>query len=344
MIVPTERRVYPATPDRDLVEAFRRHVRETGQPETFPTISTTSPPADSEGALIVLAERIPINVKLRPLRDYAPCPLCSGVKPKWKHGGTLIWCEATSAIYCIGPDCSTKAFRDRLNIARNIFRRDQKAIDDALQFESLIAGIPALVEWIDHHIPQARDLTGRHKMLRKELPEGRGRLSRSIRSGMLLDYQGPNETVVGHVSGGEFLKGTWTVDRDLEALRMILSTLWQEASSKPAAWVDALAPTVRHQKLLQARKTVGKVRAAHSKFRAGSEFLAKANLERLAKWTAHGGGPYGMRIVIAGAKAEISFGEEFCRVPFNLPPPLPLPLPEGEYGIQRIKVTGDIAA
>lgn len=108
---------FPSAPSDDLVARFRAHVRETGSPETFAQISTTKPPQD--GAVVPLALKVTIPGKRRTMGRMAPCPICSARTPKWLENGTLIWCEATRAIYCIGPECWQGLWKDVRGASRS---------------------------------------------------------------------------------------------------------------------------------------------------------------------------------------------------------------------------------
>ncbi len=99
----------------------------------------------------MLAEKISVNTALRLGGDMVPCPMCSHGKPKWKHDGSLIWCEATKAIYCIGPRCSGVTWEKRLNVARNILRQTEKARADAAALVAVAGRAPAVLGWIERH-------------------------------------------------------------------------------------------------------------------------------------------------------------------------------------------------
>lgn len=88
------------------VELFKAHVRRTGCPETYTSISTSEPPSliDAE----ILCE-FQINKKKRPERDAAPCPICRPTAPKFLSG-YLVWFPNEMCIRAVGKECGRKYY------------------------------------------------------------------------------------------------------------------------------------------------------------------------------------------------------------------------------------------
>lgn len=143
-LAPTCRSVYPDCPSSAVVAAFLEHVRLTGEPETFPTISTTRPP----DKLRVLHTPVHMPDKRRADGGRAPCPLCSPTSSKWLSRGALIWCADTAAIYAIGPRCSTGPWRQKIEIAINAFNEADQAKRDAQRLVAHLEALETKLDWI----------------------------------------------------------------------------------------------------------------------------------------------------------------------------------------------------
>ena len=95
-------------PPQWVIDAFIEHVRETGEPETFPSITTTTPPKNSPVRFI---KRLPIiDRKKRRDGQEAPCAICSPTSPKFIKNGVLAWYPEEGAIRAIGPECGDTLF------------------------------------------------------------------------------------------------------------------------------------------------------------------------------------------------------------------------------------------
>jgi hypothetical protein len=98
---------YRSRPSESVISRFLDHVRETGSPETFPTICRTTPPAESRP---IFLRRFDIDRRKRPNGDMGPCPICSPNDPKFLHGGYLVWYPDEGMIRAIGPECGDAVF------------------------------------------------------------------------------------------------------------------------------------------------------------------------------------------------------------------------------------------
>jgi len=98
---------FSTKPSDAIIDAFLQSVRDTGEPETFPSITTTKPPPDSKP---VFLRRFSIDRKCRRDGEMAPCPICSPASPKYLHEGYLTWYPDEQVIRAIGPECGDAVF------------------------------------------------------------------------------------------------------------------------------------------------------------------------------------------------------------------------------------------
>jgi hypothetical protein len=98
---------FSTRPSDAVIDAFVQHVREAGEPESFPSITTTKPRSDSRP---VFLRRFSIDRKKRRDGEMAPCPICSPESPKYLHDGYLTWYPDECAIRAIGPECGDTVF------------------------------------------------------------------------------------------------------------------------------------------------------------------------------------------------------------------------------------------
>ncbi len=98
-MVQNVRRVFDAKPEY-LKASFLEHIR-SGLPHTCPFITHETPPKD--GIEVILQDfMIPKHVLARD--GFAPCPICSPVKPKYVKGH-LLWSTESKALYAVGHCC-----------------------------------------------------------------------------------------------------------------------------------------------------------------------------------------------------------------------------------------------
>lgn len=98
---------FSTRPSDALIDAFLQHVRDSGEPESFLSITTTKPKPDSRP---VFLRRFSIERKRRRDGDMAPCPICSPASPKYLHEGYLTWYPDECVIRAIGPECGDTFF------------------------------------------------------------------------------------------------------------------------------------------------------------------------------------------------------------------------------------------
>lgn len=130
---------FPTRPTDAVIDAFLQHVRDTGEPESFPSITTTKPPPDSRP---VFLRRFSIDRKRRRDGEMAPCPICSPASPKYLHEGYLTWYPDEQVIRAIGPECGDTVFGGTQYA-------EAKAVFDLAERERLA------VEFLQRNLPKA---------------------------------------------------------------------------------------------------------------------------------------------------------------------------------------------
>jgi hypothetical protein len=310
------RPLFPVAPDDDLAARFRTHVRETGMPETFPEISTTRPPA--EGEVIPLAMKITIPGKRRAWGKMAPCPICSTRTPKWIENGTLIWCEATQAIYCIGPNCYGTLWKDgRLDREINRRRRTLQEEENLAALSEAIEAAPAHVAWIKAHFTQARRVTQLHEGLATSAPKFRGAVSRAIKGSPLTSAQ---------IGGHSFIRGRWALDEKLRQAEAV----WLRLMAQPLAdaypdGAEVLAPRIVQERLVEIRRSQGQMGQVVQCIVDAAAFLSTESIQNLAKWGKAANAPIEFDAIHTATGVRIRCGQELWEGPIGLALPAPLP-------------------
>jgi hypothetical protein len=306
--------IYPINPGVELGKRFEAHINATGQPETFPTLSTSRPPDD--GDLYVLAHPVDVDRGKRPMRDLAPCPICSPRSPIWLLKGSLIWCAETSAIYCVGPTCSTSGWAaSRLTVAQNIFLREDREQQNAANLGRELRAVDARLAWIASvrpNVVRADEIQGR---LAKTLPSLKLSMSRATKGGDAIRADvGGSLQPVGSIRGAPFLSSTWRLSEKLDAASSDLRSLKAECGSvDPQSWADRLAPAQCEEKLRAARKAADALSAVIVKIAAGAEFLSEETVSTLARWSASRSAPHSFKFQRTAAGFSLSVADKVWR-------------------------------
>lgn len=309
-------------PSPSVVADFRKHVRETGSPETWPLISTEHPPSDGE--VRMLAQGISIKPKLRPDGQMAPCPICRPEKPKWMHDGALIWCASTQAVYCIGPDCSRGELRRKINVARNVLAQSEQERREIDQLSALAAHAPSLLAWSGANRALAAAATVRHRQFASDLPKLRHLLSRQLRQGLPAGVEGSDDPGALYRGRG-FLTGGWNLQRDLDKADGEMRKLVVAAGEDPDAWAEALPPSVRTSRLREAQEALRLFRRVYDRVVTAAAFLSPATFGILARLSRHPLSLAEFNLSRTGVGATIEHREEFWRGSVSASPPSELP-------------------
>ena len=117
-------RVFRKRPSPNVVEAFIRHLAQTGAPHRWPGISTTAPDRSSTPVLLKRFS-IPDRFRKGP-NSRAPCPICSPIYPKFESG-YLVWHPDEGLVRAIGHECGSEHFVDgAFDAAVDIYEIEQE--------------------------------------------------------------------------------------------------------------------------------------------------------------------------------------------------------------------------
>ncbi len=318
----TLQNVFPEPPGDELRSAFRKHVATTGQPETFPLVSTCQPPKD--GTVIVLEHPVDINRKTRLDKGMAPCPICSPDHGKYLNGGSLIWCEATQAIYAIGPRCSAHLWEDgRMARAINLFNETERARADGVKLKTHMQRIPVYLDWVDMNRALATEVALAHSSFTHQLRRVRAVLSRTLRSsgGVALDRQKAGDVALGRVTGAGFLSGTWNIGADLDQAVASFQTFPDLKGDDLRAYIEDLAPSVRAQRCKQLIQARDALKRTKERIETAREFLSPGNVEILGRWSRSDSSPIQFSISTTATRITVRHGDAMWQGPALLPSP-----------------------
>lgn len=218
------RRKYPTRPPATLGADFRRHVNATGRPETYPTISTTKPPADTR---VVVISEIHVSKAVRGDETCAPCPICNSHGSQFLHG-LLIWCETSQAIYAIGMECGDTLFQaGLLDRAVADYKQQQREVSLDRVLLDALPRIRLLAAWADQYEQAAADADRLTRSFRRQLTGQISGLESAARSGGYLsglDKDG-QPAVLGKIGGAAFCLGTSQCVRDHRIARQYLAAV-----------------------------------------------------------------------------------------------------------------------
>lgn len=170
---------FSTRPSDALIDAFLQHVRNSGEPENFPSIAMTKPKPDSRP---VFLRRFSIERKRRSDRDMAPCPICSPASPKYLHEGYLTWYPDECVIRAIGPECGDTVFGGtqyaEAKAAFDLVERERLAVEFLQKNLPKALSILVALRSLEDAAEEAERL---HGQLRKDGPRIHARL-RQIKS------------------------------------------------------------------------------------------------------------------------------------------------------------------
>ena len=134
---------YRYKPSEADVARFLEYVRQTAQPETFPTICLTKPQATSRP---IFLRKFSVERRKRPDGDNVPCPICSPNDPKYLHGAYLAWYPDEGVIRAIGPECGDTVFGGTAYAeAKSTFNLEER---ERLAVDFLQKNLPSLLSMV----------------------------------------------------------------------------------------------------------------------------------------------------------------------------------------------------
>jgi hypothetical protein len=297
---------FKSLPSGVVTDAFRRHVADTGAPETFDRISTTKPP--NTGRLIVLAEFHAEKGK-RVGGDMVPCPICSPTAPQFLQG-LLIWCEATAAVYAIGRDCGAKLWKDgRLDRAVSEFSRAEtrRAVEDELL--ARLPHVPAFRLWLIKHLEIARAADRLVQGFKKKAPRVYAVVKQALAHGGDLPLDAVEAAAFGRLAlvGPSFVKHTFNAEARLA--RLATERLEHlDFGADELGCIDAIA-RIRAVEQLTALKWLRDARSEAEKvfvyLNDCHAFLSPGNMWTLARWSEARSAPFRLAAYVEAGRVKV---------------------------------------
>lgn len=128
---------FPQFPSKEIIEDFRAHVIETGQPDTWVHHSASAPPLNEDFDEVI---KFGVPHALRKRVQMASCPICSPSAPKYFEG-VLAWFPGEGLLRAIGDQCATSHFgAERVARSKLKGQRD-RAVDFLLEHLPSMAAI-----------------------------------------------------------------------------------------------------------------------------------------------------------------------------------------------------------
>lgn len=178
-------------PPYHIIEAFKKHIKETGQPETFPGLYWGRLGANEPFEILT---DFSVDLKKRPERNYVPCPMCKA-KEKFLEG-SLVFVFSRQCIAIIGHDCAAAEVKHEARSKKKQADKRQHQEDFLL---SRLQRVPVMLKNVRELIKVAGEIESIHRDFRRGAPDIQ-RMLREVRK-----------------SGGE-LKLTEVVDNDAATL------------------------------------------------------------------------------------------------------------------------------
>lgn len=178
---PSEQSVgeYRSRPCEAEIARFLDHVRDTGEPESFPGICRSKPPKDSRP---VFLRRFDVDRKKRRDGQMAPCPICSPNDPKFLHEGYLVWYPDEAVIRAIGPECGDAVFGGTAYAeAKETFDREERERRAVEFLEKNLRKALAMIVALEAIRPAAIEADRLHVQLRRDAPNAQKTL-RAVRA------------------------------------------------------------------------------------------------------------------------------------------------------------------
>lgn len=305
---------YPARPSGLVIERFLQHVRETGQPETFPSIDTSKPPRDAD---MVFLKRFSINRARRPNLEMAPCPICSPNSPKYLDG-ILVWYPAEGVIRAIGHECGDSYFEgDRHRDAARRYQEEQRRIADEdfllenvpkvpIMRHAVATLMPAAHETRRLHCHFRRRAPGIHKYLRRIRHEADGRLEVGIEiessgegpRGIRTSTGGGRSYSVeqfGSLAGPEMLLANYNPIKELENVDSLLGDIDFGDGDIAQEKVCEISPEMLSDYANKIRLAERSFKNAFERLRNFQGFFSVRQFDGLNKWGQHPNNPFSLK-------------------------------------------------
>lgn len=336
---PDQRGPYATKPDRSIEEALRKHIKETGTPESFSGMILKPLPPDATPELVL--RNYTIDRRKRADGQYAPCAQCCPNAPKYLTGGVM-WCPQDGWMRQFGCDCVEKAigglaYRE-MNRQRDQLEAERDADDFLLSHWQCVSRLRTYVRdalLVADALVKNRDtidnkLRGWRSAVRNAARSSEGQLvimrRRRIERDDAGERIGPRgfggsdgyesvPDVIGPFVGRivfsmDFDPTSWV--RDIEGL--IPEGIWDTGE----AAFEVVAPwsmSRRVEKVRKLREAMSQTVIVSRKLEEGRQFFTAEALRRLGSWGADREAALPFTIRTGAEAAEIRYDSKVCKIP-----------------------------
>lgn len=306
-------------PAQKYVQDFVHHLAATGEPHSWPTLSTTTPSENSKPVLLQ-DFRIPDKFRRGP-QSRAPCPICSAFYPKYENG-YLAWHPDDGFVRAIGHECGKDFFEgDAFTEALNIYEAER--LEQAAR-RYLSEACLALAEVLVRRIFVRRELRQRlrlrdefvatvtkkaiDRLLRNASDDGTISMEAASASTDERGRQLVTRHVVGRVQGVAALKGGCdllaTLERPYSAVVDSLIFPLDERTERLAALTAAEAIAAERE----VRALISLETEASSLNESLAGLLSPETLLTVGRWGAHDDCPHPFWVTRFGADLHAGKG------------------------------------
>ncbi|ANM10381.1 hypothetical protein AMK06_CH01964 [Rhizobium sp. N541] len=282
--------VFDARPPLAYIESWRRHIADTGSPETFDNVSSTKPPKNA--SVILLSEVVSVPMSLRLGGDRVPCPLCSPTSPKFGKG-RMAWFPDECVVRFIGHSCAKRYLGENYSAAERLFKIEAACADFIERWPRVQDALPQIG-------PVVRNLYG----VGQRLSQLRAYIDRQA-PGFARSFHGDLVTIGGRVFtsreagvkssavlGLKFLSEDFNPGSVAEKLMSICRDIknplpnWQVSDGEGAASREII------RRGRSASRYLKEMSALRDQIEDAAEFLTVTNLRILEQWCKSGNSPF----------------------------------------------------
>ncbi|MGO7438912.1 hypothetical protein ACC674_15480 [Rhizobium ruizarguesonis] len=282
--------VFDARPPLAYIESWRRHIADTGSPETFESVSNTKPPKDA--SVILLSDVVKVPMSLRVGGDRVPCPLCSPTSPKFGKG-RMAWFPYECVVRFIGHSCAKRYLGDNYSAAERLFKIEAACADFIERWPRVqdalpqISSVARILYGVGQRLSQLRvyidgQAPGFASSFHGDLVAIAGRVFTSREAGVRSSI----------VLGLEFLSLDFNPKSTAEKLMSICQDIkrplpnWQISDGEGAASREII------RRGRAASRYLKEMSALRDKIEDAAQFLTVTNLRILELWCKSGNSPF----------------------------------------------------
>lgn len=281
--------VFSSRPSMDFVRRWHRHIEQTGEPETFESISTDRPARGAQVRLLSSDIAVPLDKRGG---ERVPCPLCSPTSPKFGTG-RMAWFPEEQAARFIGHTCAKRYLGENYRVAERQFQIEQRCQAYQDLWSTAAARLDALEAFIRKLAVPASALQFTRDYLDRQAPGFAGFLFRDrMNHPGRLPFALGQRAASGELKGLEFLSTSFAPGALISSLRAACAELrkplpdWAVEDGENSAAKEIIRRGRRVDAALKA------LPAGRADIAAAQAFLQPANLRTLERWAGSGLSPF----------------------------------------------------